>query len=94
MQAIISIKKSDNTILTTTQEINFDVLELPYGCSGFGFNGSSMSSEENLNIFWSSMSEILAQNNLTNNDYMSLMNIKIGEDHYGLINCVNVLMED
>lgn len=93
MQAIISIKKSDNTILTTTQEINFDVLELPYGCTSFGFNGSSMSTEENLNIFWTFIEELLIQNNLTNDDYLSLLNIKIGEDHYGLLESTNVVTE-
>lgn len=85
MNAIIKILTTQNIIITESP-INFSPVELPYGAVGFGMNGSSISSEENLNLYWSHVQTILTNNNLTTNDYVSLKSIEYDNIFYGISN--------
>ena len=83
MEAIITILVKDNNI-TITQNIDFDPIELPYGAIGYRFNGSSNSPEENLELYWSFVDEVLNYSNIPEDEYITLKNIIINDVLYGI----------
>jgi wobble nucleotide-excising tRNase len=83
MDAIVKIITKENTITVTTT-INFDPVELPYGCIGYNFNGTSQSNIENLNQFWGFVNETLKQSNMTVDDYVTLKSIEYDSKFYGI----------
>lgn len=58
----------------TTDEIT--VKEMPYMCAGYGFNGSSEATKEDLDKFWTLIDTILDSNNLSKSDYQTLISIQ------------------
>ena len=71
-----------NTI-DVTDDINFDPVELPYSAIGYRFNGSSQSSQENLNLYWDFVDDILLQSNIPTDNYITLQNIVVDDKLYG-----------
>lgn len=71
----IIIKTKLGTLVEYTTEETLDKVEMPYMCVGYGFNGSSMASQENLEKYWNLVDKILLENNLTHDDYQTLVEI-------------------
>jgi hypothetical protein len=83
MDAIINVITKDNTI-TVNYPITFDLVELPYGCQGYRFNGTSLASNETLEAYWAFIDQVFAQYNIPTNDYVTLKNIVVGNIVYGV----------
>lgn len=73
--AILKILTKHNTI-TVEETINFTPIEMPYGARGFGFNGSSTASAEDLDKYWKLVREILEYSNIATEDYITLLSIE------------------
>lgn len=83
MEAKINIITTNN-VITINETIDFDPVELPYGAKGYKFNGSSMSSKDNLDKYWFFVDQVFAQSQIDISEYVTLQNITIGENLYGV----------
>lgn len=79
----IKIEIKDNTI-TVDEPIIFNPIELPYGAVGYRNNGTSTSPIENLDAYWSFVDELLSTINVPSSDYITLKNITIDGNFYGI----------
>jgi len=71
----IKIKLKNNTILEQSFEETLNTVEMPYMCVGYGFNGSSLASEEDLNEYWKVVDKILLLNNIDKEEYETLVSL-------------------
>jgi len=85
MKPIIKIIVGNNTITVSGTEVNFDFVELPYGAIGYRNNGTSTSSEDNLNLYWSFVDEVLSISNISTDEYVTLKSIEDSNNFYGII---------
>ena len=86
MYPIIKILVTDNVITISNTAVSFNYDELPYGAIGYKNNGTSESSENNLNNYWKFIDEILQHYNLTTDNYITLKSIEIDINFYGISN--------
>lgn len=73
-----------NDTVVVTENINFNPIELPYGCIGYRVNGSSQSSESDLNHYWSFVDSVFQRANIPTSDYVTLYNIVTSDIFYGI----------
>lgn len=84
MIANITIETTTGQI-TANADVDFTFKELPYGCKGYGFNGSSRAIPDTLQQYWTFVDTFLKNNNLTQNEYVSLINISSNGQFYGIL---------
>lgn len=85
MIATVKIETFDE-LITVTQDIDFNPIELPYGLMGYKNNGSSESSEDNLSKYWIFVDRLLENKSIDANHYITLRNIEQNGMLYGLVN--------
>jgi hypothetical protein len=73
---IIKIKLKSGQIIQESIS-SIQTVEMPYGCIGFGFNGSSNASEQDLNTFWKTVDFVLQQNNISRDEYDTLLSLTV-----------------
>jgi hypothetical protein len=74
MDIIIAISLTTGTIYATASA-DFSLLEMPYGCKGYRFNGSSTANEADLNKYWDLVDQLLLKNGATSENYVTLVSI-------------------
>jgi hypothetical protein len=76
MNANITIQTTSGTV-SSIQDIDFPLIEMPYMCRGYRFNGSSTAQPADLNNFWNLVDKILAENSLVSTQYITLDSITL-----------------
>lgn len=84
MFPIIKIIIENNTITITGTPIDFEPVEMPYGCLGYGMNGSSKAKASELEKYWIFVDELLLQLNLDKSRYVTLKSIQTQDSFYGI----------
>jgi hypothetical protein len=72
--AIISLETTVG-VVQHTDVVNFTLVEMPYGCKGYRFNGSSSADPAELGKYWDLVDVILSKNSLTSENYITLLSI-------------------
>lgn len=71
----IIIKTTNNQLFEYVTDEILTKIEMPYGCIGYGFNGSSFANIEDLEKYWRIVDKILDINQLTKEEYLTLIEI-------------------
>lgn len=83
MDAVINIITINSTI-TVTRPIDFSPVELPYGCKGYRFNGSSTATLDNLNKYWNFVDAIFLEAGIATSEYLTLKDLTYDGVFYGV----------
>lgn len=71
----ITILLRNNEITEYLTEENLVTIEMPYGAIGYRFNGSSLASEYDLNIYWDTVDKIFLELGLNTDQYLTLISM-------------------
>lgn len=78
------IFRTTQGVFTLNEVINFDPVEMPYLSLGYGWNGSSLAANDQLNLYWSFVDTFLSKYNLTKDDYITLETIIHNGQRFGI----------